>query len=154
MELKFTTPNSASLDAGLRREAEAILPEQVVYATLLDHSMKIGMAVLAASFLLYVSGVVSPHVPLEQLPNYWTMPAADYLRAAGLGNGWSWLGLVHKGDFLNFVGIAFLSAVTIVCYLRILPYPVRAGDRLFAAVLLAEVAVLLLSASGILAAGH
>lgn len=136
------------------RAEEGVLPEQMVYANLLDIGMKAGLAMVVISFVLYVLGIVEPHVPLADLPRYWSMPVGKYLEAANVGHGWTWVRLVHKGDFLNFIGIAFLSAVTIFCYLRILPFPFRARDPLLGGIVVAEILVLTLGASGILAAGH
>ena len=135
-------------------QRERVLPEQMVYAEWLDRGMKAGLAVLVVSFALYVLGLVSPVVPLEDLPLYWSMPVGQYLETIGVGRGWTWVALIHKGDFMNFFGIAFLSMVTIVCYIRILPYPLRTRDALFSAILAIEVVVLMLGASGILNAGH
>jgi hypothetical protein len=156
--MEMTLPQSAIV---LERAAATPAPirpdvseEQVVYAGLLDIGMKVGIAILIFSFALYVLGVLQPVVPLQELPKYWTMPVGKYLAATGVETGWSWVYLINRGDFLNFVGIAFLSAVTIVCYLRILPISFRNGERAFAAILGAEAVVLILGASGLLGAGH
>jgi hypothetical protein len=129
-------------------------PEQLAYATWLDWGMKIGFVMLLASFALYMFGVITPHVPVDELPKYWSMPVGEYLKAADVHTGWSWLHLVGKGDFLNFIGIAFLSAVTIVCYLRILPILFKNKDTVYAVIAVLEVLVLVLAASGILVVGH
>jgi hypothetical protein len=128
--------------------------EQLLYAGLLDKGMKVGFVLLVLSFLLYVSGVLEPHIPLEELPRYWGMPVAEYLQAADVQTGWSWLGLAHKGDFLNFVGIALLALVTVVCYLRILPVLFRNKDTAYGIIAVLEVLVLVLAASGVLVVGH
>lgn len=129
-------------------------PEQLVYARVLDGGMKIGFVVLVAVFALYLLGVFEPHVPVSDLPRYWGMPVGEYMKAANVHAGWSWVHLVGKGDFMNFAGIAFLGGVTIFCYARILPILFRNGDRVYGAIGILEVAVLLLAASGILTAGH
>lgn len=128
-------------------------PEQLAYATLLDWGMKIGFTILVISFVLYVFGIVEPHVPVADLPRYWSLPVGEYLSAANVHTGWSWLGLVKQGDFMNFVGIAFLSAVTIICYLRILPMLLKNKDVIYSILAILEVLVLVLAASGILAGG-
>ena len=54
------------------------------------------------------------------------------LQAADIGTGWSWVSNLGEGDMLNFVGIAFLAGVTIICYLAIVPInPVRQPGRCF-----------------------
>ncbi|MDZ7663584.1 hypothetical protein [Thiohalophilus sp.] len=128
--------------------------EQQVYAIWLDWGMRIGFMILVASFAGYLFGVFEPYVPVEKLPEYWSMSANDYLDAAQVPTGWGWLALAHKGDFMNFVGIVFLSAVTIVCYLRVIPIFLRDGDRAYTIIAGVTVLVLLLAASGILVIGH
>jgi hypothetical protein len=160
MEMKLNMPGAAAQGEAVAAPAAAsgatlaVLPEQVVYAQLLDHGMRAGLTMLVLSFFAYVLGVAEPQVPLADLPNYWSMPVGQYLAAAGVGTGWNWLTLAHKGDFMNFLGIAFLSAVTIVCYIRILPLSLKARDPLVIGIVVAEILVLILAASGILAAGH
>jgi hypothetical protein len=134
-------------------KAQYATPEQLVYADLLDMGMKVGFALLVITFLLYVSGIIEPHVPLSDLPHYWSMPVGEYLRAADVHTGWSWLGLIGKGDFMNFAGIALLGAVTIGCYIRILPLLLKNRDTVYGLVAIAEVLVLALAASGILVGG-
>ena len=68
--------------------------------------------------------------------------------------GWSWLRLVGKGDYLNFVGITLLSAVTIVCFLGILPMLIRKKDWIYAGMALLEALILILAASGIVHCGE
>jgi hypothetical protein len=55
---------------------------------------------------------------------------------------------------MNFLGIAFLSGLTIACYLRVLPFSLQRKDFVSGAVLVLEVILLSLAASGLLAAGH
>lgn len=127
--------------------------EQTVYARWLDAGMKAGLLLLTASFVLYVLGVLTPHVPVADLPRYWSMPVKEYLAATGIHTGWSWVLMLGKGDFLNFVGIAFLAGVTIACYIAIIPIFLRKKDRVYAWLAVTEVLVLVLAASGILKSG-
>jgi hypothetical protein len=129
-------------------------PEQLAYANLLDWGMKIGFVILVVTFMLYMSGIVPPHIPLEQLPHYWSMPVGEYLKAADVHTGWSWVSLAGKCDFMNFIGIAFLSLVTIACYARILPILLKNKDMVYAIIAGLEILVLTLAASGILVIGH
>jgi hypothetical protein len=82
------------------------------------------------------------------------MPVGSYLKAADIKPGWHWLELVRKGDFINFIGIAFLSAISIACYLRILPIFFRKGDYIYSLIAILEIIVLALAASGLLVVGH
>ena len=127
--------------------------EQLAYAKVLDMGMKIGFIMLLITFSLYLTGILTPHVPVDDLPKYWSMPVKDYLKTTDIHTGWSWVYLLGKGDFLNFVGIAFLSGVTILCYLRIIPILFRKKDTVYGILAIIEVLVLVLAASGVLKAG-
>ena len=127
--------------------------EQLAYAKLLDLGMKVGLLTLVITFFIYMFGILSPHIPVDDLPKYWTMPVKDYLKAADIHTGWSWVGSVNKSDFLNFVPIAFLAGVTIICYIRIIPILFRKKDTTYAVLAIIEVLVLVLAASGLLKSG-
>jgi len=127
--------------------------EQLAYAKLLDFGMKLGLLALIITFIVYLSGILSPYIPVNDLPRYWGMSVHNYLEATGIHPGWTWVGMLGKGDFLNFVGIAFLAGVTILCYLRIIPILFRKKDTVYGILAILEVLVLVLAASGILKAG-
>jgi len=142
--LAASTPARVCLD---------VAEEQLVYAALLGKGMKIGLLSLIATFAIYASGILAPVVPLDDLPKVWSLPVREYLAATGVRPGWAWVRLLGRGDFLNFLGIAFLSGVTIVCYLAIIPIFFRQRNRVYAWISIVEVLVLSLAASGLLAVG-
>ena len=127
--------------------------EQLAYAELLDKGMKVGLLVLIITFVIYLTGILAPHIPVNDLPKYWVLPVYSYLEQTGIHPGWAWLGMLGKGDFLNFTGIAFLAAVTLVCYLRIIPILFKNKDTIYGIIAIIEVLVLGLAASGLLRAG-
>ena len=140
----------AQVEIDLEKASE----EQLLYANVLEKGMYIGLALLFITFLVYVTGILPLRIPMEDLPKYWQMSSTDYLHAAGIESGWGWAKLLGYGDFLNFVGIALLAAITIICYLAIVPTLLKKNDRVYATLALLEAAILALAASGILAAGH
>jgi hypothetical protein len=127
--------------------------EQLAYAKLLDLGMKFGLIMLVVTFIVYLSGILTPHIPVNDLPKYWSMPVKEYLKTTNIHTGWSWIYLLGKGDFLNFSGIAFLSGVTILCYIRIIPILFRKKDTVYGVLAIIEVLVLVLAASGVLKSG-
>lgn len=143
----------------LSAEANA---DQLLYAGILAKGMYLGLGILLATFVLYLTGILQPGVPIQELPNYWTMGAHEYLEAVNheflhrreVVDGWGWVGLLGMGDYLNFVGIALLAAVTIVCYVGILPNLVKKRDWIYAGIAALEVLILVLAASGIVTVGH
>jgi hypothetical protein len=67
--------------------------------------------------------------------------------------GWAWFGNLQFGDMLNFLPIAFLSLLTIICYLAILPGLIRKKDTAYVVIAILEIIVLAVAASGILGTG-
>ena len=136
--------------------------EQLLYARVLEIGTYIGLVILFITFGLYASGILAPAVPLDQVANYWNQGVNEYLEAVNRDHlhlehpptGWAWVGMVGKGDFLNFIGIAILGGITIICYLAIVPSLLRKKDFAYLAMAVLEVLVLSLAASGLLVVGH
>ncbi len=128
-------------------------PEQVLYANILNKGMLLGLVILLITFALYVFGIVSPYVPLDELSRYWGQPVNDYLHELDIPTGWAWLGMLGYSDFLNFIGIAFLAGVSIICYIAIVPTLWRQNDKIYAALAVLEVIVLTAAAAGIFGSG-
>jgi hypothetical protein len=116
--------------------------------------MRIGFGALALSFAIYATGIVPAGIAPADLPRYWSLSAAEYVAATGAPTGWAWVARLGESDLLNFVGVAILGTVTIVCYARVLPAFWRAGERVLAVICIAEIAVLAVAAAGILDAAR
>ena len=116
--------------------------EQDTYARWLGAFVKVGFALLVASFFLYVTGLLPAAIPPEQLPALWSLPLDEYLAATHAPTGWSWVRRLNEGDLLNLAGVAVLDLATIACYLRIVPLFARAGRRGFVAIAVVQVLVL------------
>lgn len=128
--------------------------EQVLYASLLNKGMYLGLLMLFITFALYVFGIVDPYIPVEKLSDYWTLSSHEFLEHFNIQDGWGWVAMLGYGDFLNFIGIAFLSAVTIICYAAIVPTLLKNKDTIYAVIAILEVIVLTAAASGLISAGH
>lgn len=130
-------------------------PEQVHYANLLFYGSWAAIAILMITYAIYGLGILDNYVPLDKLPYYWQMPASEFVHQADIPTGWGWVSLLGKGDFLNFIGIVLLAGMTIVCFLTLIPAYVRNRDIPFLVIVVLEVLVLCLGASGLLGpAGH
>ncbi len=127
--------------------------EQIAYAKILNIGMWFGLFLLILTFIVYLSGILPSFVPIDDLPKYWGMRVHDYNAKLQAPTGWGWAALVGRGDYLNFVGIAILSGLTILCYLVILPILKRKKDTAYVIIAIAEVLVLSLAASGLLKVG-
>ncbi|EHR72118.1 hypothetical protein BurJ1DRAFT_3309 [Burkholderiales bacterium JOSHI_001] len=139
----------------MKAPATATQPaEQLLYARWLEWGTRVGLVALVGLFAAYATGLLPPHVPLEQLPALWNQPVASYLRATGAPSGWQWLGRLGQGDVANLLGIAIMAGCSVLCLLALLPLALQRGDRLLAALGLAEAAVVVLAASGVIGGVH
>jgi len=128
--------------------------EQIQYAAILNIGSRIGLALLVITYLIYITGVLPPYVSMETLTTLWSLPTAEYLHNAQVEPGWFWFSQLKHGDFLNFISIAILAFLSVICYLSILPGLLKRKDRIYAFLVIAEVVVLVLAASGIVVGGH
>ena len=127
--------------------------EQVLYSKILNIGMLIGLAGLVIAFIIYCTGILAPLIPLEKVQTYWILSVHEYLTQSGIQAGWAWFGNLQFGDMLNFLPIAFLSLLTIVCYIAIIPGLIRKKDTAYVVIAVLEIIVLAVAASGILGTG-
>lgn len=125
-------------------------PEQLRYARVLSAGVQVGFVLLVVSFLLYMAGVLTPLVPVDQVPKYWGLSAAEYVKATGTPTGWAWLKLIAKGDMLNLVGIVVLAGISAVSTLAVLPIFTRRREKAHIVISILLIVVLVVSASNIL----
>jgi len=140
-----------TLKAGVSVEASR---EQIVFANMLFWGAWGGLAILIVTYLLYVTGVLAPHVPVDLVTQLWSKPVHAYVEQGKVPLGWGWVSLLHTGDFLNFVGIVILAALTMVAYLPLIPAFWKKDDKVYAIIAIVEVLVLVAAASGLIAAGE
>ena len=120
------------------------------YARCVSIGTAIALILIVAELVAYVSGALTPYVPLQDLPRLWSLPMKDYLAAARVPAGWGWVALIGKGDYVNFIGIAVLASISFACYAGALRRFLSRRDRVYAALAAAQIAVLLAAASGLL----
>lgn len=147
MGLKPARPASAPL-------APSQPTEQLRYARWLEWGSRLGQCVLAVSFTLYLLGLMQPLIPPESLPQYWTLPVKDFLRATESPSGWLWLSLLDRSDMAGLLGISILAGSSLLAVLALLPLYWRRKDYAFVLLCAGQMAVLLLAASGVLMPTH
>jgi len=127
--------------------------EQILYANMLFYGCWSGLAIMTVTYVIYAFGILDPHVSMDVVTRTWTQPVQEYLTVGQVPVGWGWATLLHKGDFLNFLGIALLAGMTLVCYIPLIVAYLRKKDTLFAMIAIAEILVLAFAASGIVGGG-
>lgn len=137
-----------------RPQPDRVAEQQETYAAWLTAGTRLGFVLLVTTFLAYVLGLPAPHVPIEHLPRLWILPAHEFRGATGAPSGWGWVALLGKGDYLTYPGIAVLGLTSLACFVRVAAALSARGERLFAAIALAQIGVILLAASGLVAGGH
>jgi hypothetical protein len=83
------------------------------------------------SFVAYVSGLLPGVVPVDRLPELWSLPVAQFLARTQMPTGWGWLALLGHGDVLGLLGIALLAGVSVPCLLALVPIYCARGDKAF-----------------------
>lgn len=127
--------------------------EQIIYANLLFYGSWGSLALMAATYLVYVSGLLAPHVPLDKIIVLWEKNAHDYIVQGNVPVGWGWTALLGTGDFLNFLGLALLAGMTIICFIPLVPAYLKEKRPVYAIIAVLEILVLAFAASGIVGAG-
>ncbi|MGD9301395.1 MAG: hypothetical protein PVI13_07460 [Desulfobacterales bacterium] len=128
-------------------------PEQIIYANLLVIGVWTGIFILVVTYVIYVTGLLPAHVDMSLIPKLWGMGVSEYLEMTHSPHGWGWAALLSQGDFLNYLGFAFLALMTIICYLVLVRGYSRQKDWIYAAIAILEIVILSLAASGILGTG-
>jgi hypothetical protein len=136
-------------------EKQSLKPsqEQIIYANLLLMGMVAGIIVLIVTYVIYLTGILAPHVDLQVITANWGKGIHEYRQITHSPNGWGWLALLGKGDFINYTGFTLLGVMTIVCYLVLVRGYVRKKNWIFTLISILEIVVLSLAASGILGGG-
>jgi hypothetical protein len=127
--------------------------EQIIYANLLIIGVWSGIAIMVATYVIYLIGLLPSHVDMSLIPTIWDKSVTEYLEITNSPHGWGWVALLVKGDFLNYIGLALLALMTIFCFLVLLRGYIRQKNWIFAVIAFLEIAVLSIAASGILGSG-
>ncbi|MCC6027203.1 MAG: hypothetical protein LM574_01245 [Archaeoglobus sp.] len=128
--------------------------EQLVYAGILWYGSIISIVAITAAYIVYITGILPHYIEFDKIVELWGKKSHKFVEETNTPIGWEWLRLVMYGDFLNLLLLTFLSFLTIVCYLAIIPLLVAKKDFIYFVIALVEVLVLLLAASGLIVAGH
>jgi hypothetical protein len=115
--------------------------------------MLAGIVIMMVTYAIYLTGLLPSYVDMQTITANWGKGIHDYLEITHSPNGWGWVALLLKGDFLNYIGFALLGLMTIICYLVLVRGFLRKKDWIYAVISILEILVLSLAASGILGSG-
>jgi len=127
--------------------------EQIIYANILVVGVWTSIAIMGITYFLYLSNIMPPYVDLHTITTLWDKGVKEYLELTHSPNGWGWVFLLNKGDFLNYIGFVLLAVMTIICYLVLVKGYLEKKDWLYTGIAVLEIVVLSLAASGIFGSG-
>ncbi len=127
--------------------------EQLQYASVLQKVGLGGLGILILGFFVYVLGLLPNIVPVNKIPEYWNLRVSEFVEYTGMPTGWKWITLLNHGDVISFLGIVLLAAASVVCMIAVLPVFIKKKDTHYILILLIQIAVLVLAASGMITGG-
>ena len=125
--------------------------EQLRFASVLQSVSLGGLGVLLLGFAVYVSGMLQTFVPASEIPQYWGLRVDEFIEKTGMPTGWNWVPLLNHGDMVALIGIVLLAATSMISFAVILPTFLKKKDTSYSVIIVLQILVLLLAASGIIA---
>ena len=126
---------------------------QLLLATLYRFVTFIGFTCIAAGFVLYVSGVLPAHIPVDEVSSYWHLSAQEYAGQTGTPYGWDLIKAIAAGDMISLASLVLMAIAVIVCLIIMVFAFLKSENRIFAVGTVLQIVVLALAASGIVS-GH
>ncbi len=134
-------------------EPISISREQSIYAGTLTVLSWVSLGLLIVGFLYYVSGTAPVMIPISELPDLMRHPVAEFNRITKMPVGWQWLDFLGYGDIAARLGIVMLAGSTIICLIAILSELVRKKNFVYVIIVIAQILILLIAASGVINVG-
>ena len=137
------------------QDKQALKPsqDQIIYANLLVIGVWAGIVIMFVTYSIYLFELLPAHVDTSLIAKVWNKGVGEYLEITHSPHGWGWVGLLAKGDFLNYVGFTLLGLMTLLCFIVLLRGYLRQKNWIFSIIAFLEILVLSLAASGILGTG-
>jgi hypothetical protein len=143
------------LDLMDTQDKQALQPsqDQIIYANLLVIGVWAGIFIMLVTYSIYLFELLPAHVDTSLIAKVWNKGVGEYLEITHSPHGWGWVGLLAKGDFLNYIGFTLLGLMTLLCFIVLLRGYLRQKNWIFSIIAFLEILVLSLAASGILGTG-
>lgn len=124
------------------------IDEHQEYATVLTWGNRLGLLLLVLGFVSYVTGLLPGTLPLNELPQLWSLPLPEFLAQSQAPQGWNWLTAAGSGDGVAMLGILTLGCITVVSYSFLVVRFLRTRETLRLWMALGEIAVTVVAALG------
>ena len=129
-------------------------PINRVFARVEQAGVRAGVVLIVVGFVLYVTGMLPPFLSIEALIENWGLASAEFIERTGMPAGWGWVRLLGHGDMLALGGLILLSSVVVAAYVGMLAQWARQGNRAYLLLVVLQLGVFALAASGWLGGGH
>ena len=135
---------------------ETIKPSQAQlrYACILQKATLIGSILLIGGYFVYLLDFLPSYVSVSNIHQFWGLNLQDYISQSGIPLNWGWVSSLNHGDMISYIGIAFLTGVSIICLAAIVPVFLKAKDKNYVVIVVVQIFVFLLAASGFISGGH
>ncbi len=152
------SPSSAdaALAAGQSDQSSAATAEQAMaiadaeenlrYGRIMGNGMRVIFWLMIIVFAVYIGGLVPGRISFKNLPQYWGLPASQYVEQTGMPTGWSWADQLHYSDVMTYIPAVLLAGLSMVCVAAIMPIYARRGERAMVVILLLQLLVMLSAA--------
>lgn len=122
---------------------------QLVLAKLYRLVSIIGLSLIAAAFVPYVSGILETSIPVQEVSAHWHLDAQSYAESTGTPVGWAFIKALSHGDSLSFGSLVFMGVAVIVCLAVMVFAFLRKRKPEFAIIALLQIVILVIAATGI-----
>lgn len=129
----------------------------VLYAKTLDLVSHAVIVTMSIGYVLYLTELLPLGIPIETLAANWNLSAADMQARLHQPSGWSFLtnpGGLLQGDIVSYMSVILLALATLFCLAVAVTVYFREKKPLFFTIALGQFLVLVVAASGIVAAGR
>lgn len=120
------------------------------YASILEFLSISGMILISIAFALYALELLPASVDPEQVTQLWHLDSATFADQTSTSTGWGWIDSIFTGAGLSFAALELLAVFALVATGRLIPVYVREKDTWYLSIVVAQVVVFLVAATGIL----
>lgn len=139
---------------GNKNDKHSLRDVQDEFASVLEVLVIIGLAILVIGFVIYVTGLLPAVIPVDEVPEIWTMRASEFVEAYPAFEAWEWPQYLGNSDVISFASLVLLACTVLFSFVILFFLFLRRKEPIYAIIVIAEIGILILAASGVLTGGH
>ncbi len=124
--------------------------EQLAYAKIIYHLANVGIIAMIISYILYMTDCPQSFLPINRLVQLWDIRSVELIRITTMPVGLDLIHHLNRSDIISLMSIIFISCITILGYIRILPCFIKEKDLPYTLITLLQIIVLILAVFGII----